>query len=211
MGNLYRIIKAIDFIENNLKSKIKVDDVASVACFSNFYFHKLFRLFVGDSPGQYIRKRRLYEAAIELKDTECKIIDVALEYHYESPEAFSRAFTKHFNINPKDIKKSKIEVIRNAKPKLTLSNLQHIQENIDMEPRIKEKGPIKLVGPVYYGDNKSNEIPKFWDKYFGDVCSLPTKKGNGCYGYCYHNSDYVEKGFFIICHLLRWKILILSQ
>lgn len=65
-----------------------------------------------------------------------------------------------------------------------------------MQPKIVEKEEIKIIGPLYYGDNKNNEIPIFWKNNFGEVSSLNTKRGNGCYGFCFHTSDYSEKGLF---------------
>ncbi len=92
MDNIYRIIEAVEFIERNLKEDITIKKVATEINISNFYFHKLFNLFVGDSPGQYLKKRRLYEAALVLKESKINVIDVALEYGYDSPEGYSRAF-----------------------------------------------------------------------------------------------------------------------
>lgn len=196
MENLHRIIKAVDFIEKNIKEDISVKEVAFEVYFSNFYFHKLFQLFVGESPGQYIKKRRLYEAAMLLKQSNVKVIDAALEYGYESPEAFSRAFKRHLGITPKEIKQNPDFLIRYAKKRLTLNDLAHIQGVISMEPKIIEKDEIKIIGPIYYGDNKNDEIPKFWEKHFGKISSLVTKKGDGCFGFCFHSEEYIEKGFF---------------
>lgn len=90
------------------------------------------------------------------------MIDVALEFGYQSPEAFSRAFTKHFGCNSVDIKRNRKLLIRYSKPALTLTNLNHIHKGVNMEPEIVEKNGMKLVGLVYYGDNKNDEISKFW-------------------------------------------------
>ena len=196
MENMMRMLAAIDYIEGHLTQPLSLRDIASEAFFSEFYFHKLFHLIVGDSPGEYIKKRRLYEAALALKKPEAKVIDVAYEFGYRSPEAFSRAFTKHFGFNPVDLKNNQNRVIRYPKPALTLTDLNHIRKGVSMEPRIEEKGEMKFVGPVYYGDNGNGEIPLFWSDHFGTVSSLETKKESGCYGICFHTDDYVRKGLF---------------
>lgn len=72
MDNINRIMNAVDFIEKNLKNNITIKEVASAFYVSNFYLHKLFQLFTGDSPGQFLIKRRLYQAAIELKEHKLK-------------------------------------------------------------------------------------------------------------------------------------------
>lgn len=196
MENLIRILRSIEFIENNLKENISLKDIAAKAYFSDFYFHKLFHLLIGDSPGEYIKKRRLYEAALAIRNSDVKVIDAAYEYGYQSPEAFSRAFSKHFGFSPIEVKNNQTRLIPYPKPALTLTDLNHIHEGVSMEPEIIEKEEMKFVGPVYYGDNSSNEIPEFWGKHFGKVTEISTKKGNGCYGVCFHTTDYVEKGLF---------------
>lgn len=196
MENLVRILRSIDYIENNLKEPLCLKDIAEEAFFSEFYFHKLFHLLVGDSPGEYIKKRRLYEAALVLKESDAKIIDVAYEFGYQSPEAFSRAFSTHFGFSPIEVKNNQTKLIRYPKPALTLTNLNHIHKGVSMEPEIIEKDEMKFVGPVYYGENKHNEIPEFWGKHFGKVAALSTRKGSGCFGVCFHTSEYVEKGLF---------------
>lgn len=196
MENLVRILKAIEFIENNLKEPLSLKDIATEAYFSEFYFHKLFHLLIGDSPGEYIKKRRLFEAALVLKKEDAKIIDIAYEFGYQSPEAFSRAFSKHFGFSPIEVKKNQNRLIRYPKPALTLTKLNHIHKGVSMEPDIIEKGEMKFVGSVYYGQNKNNEIPEFWEKHFGKVANLASKKNDGCFGVCFHTSDYVDKGLF---------------
>lgn len=196
MENLIRMIRAIDYIEAHLTEKIQLEDIAREACFSEYYFHKLFHLLIGDTPGTYIKKRRLYEAAKKLQQSKTKVIDVAFEFGYQSPEAFSRAFSKHFGMNPKDVYDNQQRLIRYPKHALTLNNLKHIQRGVSMEPRVEEREEMKFVGPVYYGDNKNGEIPEFWKNHFSLVSSLPTKVDSGVYGICFHTSDYVNRGLF---------------
>lgn len=196
MENMIRILKAVDHIEKNLKETISLNDLAAQACFSDYYFHKLFHLIVGDPPGDYIRKRRLSEAALILQDSKMKVLDAALEYGYSSHEAFTRAFHRQFGLSPKDVKNKKVKVIRYNKPALTLKNISHLQKGVSMEPKIEFRPEMKFVGPVYYGNNSLGEIPVFWREHFKEVSSLPSRKGKGCFGICFHLTDYVGKGFF---------------
>jgi len=196
MKNLARIVNAVEYIEQNLTQSLSLKDIASESCLSEFYFHKLFHVIVGDPPGEYIKKRRLYEAALSLKEGKRKIIDIAYEYGYQSPEAFSRAFSNYFGYSPSEIKKNSQLTIRYTKSALTLTHLTHIHKGVIMEPKITRKDEIKLVGPVYYGDNKNDEIPEFWKDNFNSVTSIATKKNDDCYGFCFQGSDYVKKGRF---------------
>ncbi len=196
MENLVRILRSVDYIEENLKESLCLKEIAEKAFLSEFYFHRLFHLLIGDSPGEYIKKRRLYEAALVLKEQEAKVIDVALDYGYQSPEAFSRAFSKLFGFSPVEMKQNRSRLIRFPKPALTLTDLNHIHEGVTMEPEIIEREELMFVGPVYYGDNQNGEIGEFWQRHFGKVADLPAKRESGCYGVCFHTSDYVQKGLF---------------
>lgn len=97
---------AIDYIEDNLTENIDLDIVASKACCSSYNFQRMFS-FITDIPlAEYIRKRRMSAAALELQASDAKVIDVALKYGYESSISFSRAFSKVHGITPKEAKKS---------------------------------------------------------------------------------------------------------
>lgn len=72
MQNLIRILRAIGYIKENLKENLSLKDIAAEACCSEFYFHKLFHLMIGDAPGEYIKKWRLYESAMSLKVSDKK-------------------------------------------------------------------------------------------------------------------------------------------
>ena len=67
---------------------------------SSFYFQKIFNVLCGFTVGEYIRNRRLTLAAQELCSSDIKVIDAAMKYGYDSPDSFSRAFTKFHGVNP---------------------------------------------------------------------------------------------------------------
>ena len=93
------IEKCIDFIEDNIKENITIEEVASQSGYSLYHFCRVFSLCMGMSVMEYIRKRRLSLAATELlKDR--KIIDIALDYGFESPDGFTRAFRKVSGYSP---------------------------------------------------------------------------------------------------------------
>lgn len=91
MDWLDRMNEAMEYIEVNLTSKISYDRAAQIACCSTYHFQRMFSFISGVPLSEYIRRRRLTLAAFELKTSDMKVIDVALKYGYESPEAFSRA------------------------------------------------------------------------------------------------------------------------
>ena len=97
---LYRLQKAIDFVEVHLRDELTLDDVAKAAGLSRYHLHRVFSAAFGDSLKGYIRKRRLTEAAHLLRTTDQRIIEVALQAGFGSQEAFTRAFSKHFDATP---------------------------------------------------------------------------------------------------------------
>ncbi|MEN6519769.1 MAG: AraC family transcriptional regulator [Armatimonadota bacterium] len=93
MMNYYeRIQKAIDYIEDHLQDDIELKHVAAEACMSLSSLYRLFFSMTGYRLKEYIRARRISEAALELIGTDRRILDIALDYSFESHEAFTRTF-----------------------------------------------------------------------------------------------------------------------
>lgn len=90
----------LQFIEQHLTSELSLDGVAEHMAISKYHFHRLFHSFVGSPFASYVRKRRLSNAASELLTTKRRILDIALDYQFESQEAFTRAFKKMFQMTP---------------------------------------------------------------------------------------------------------------
>ena len=91
---------AINFIESNLLENINADDVSKYINSSTDYFQKTFHIVTGLSISEYIRNRRLTLAGEELKNTQAKVIDVSLKYGYDSPDSFTKAFTRFHGVTP---------------------------------------------------------------------------------------------------------------
>jgi AraC family transcriptional regulator len=94
------INRAIDHIEANLTQEIDLSEVAAAAGYSPFHLSRLFRAMTGETPGGYIRKRRLSEAARQLLASKRRILDIALDHQFGSQAAFTRAFRAAFGISP---------------------------------------------------------------------------------------------------------------
>jgi AraC family transcriptional regulator len=111
MDYIDKIQQSIEYIENNLSEKLSLDDIAKAAFISKYYYHRLFHNIAGQPVMEYVRKRRLTEAARELLMGKEKIVDIALKYQFSSQEAFSRAFRKMFNISPSELRKKQQRVL----------------------------------------------------------------------------------------------------
>lgn len=104
--NYFNIINdSIDFIEDEIKSPIVLEQLADRAFLSKYHFTRIFKALTNKTPKEYIDERKLTEAAIALRNMGGNIVDVAYEYGFESHEAFSRRFKSMFGVTPLEVKK----------------------------------------------------------------------------------------------------------
>ena len=91
-------------MEEHLTDNISAQDVADRVYLSPFFLQKGFSLMTGYGIGEYIRNRRLYQAARDLKETDDKVIDISFRYGYETPESFTKAFSRFHGATPSQIR-----------------------------------------------------------------------------------------------------------
>ncbi len=156
--------KALNYIENHLTEDIDYEELAKCACSSVFHFQRIFGILCDCTVGDYIRMRRLTLAGQDVIYTDEKIIDIALKYNYESPESFTRAFTRFHGVSPSEARKN--GCIRSFS-RLTVS-LNIIGGNT-MDYRIEKKPALKIVCRRQEVEKPAsatavNDIMAFWDK-----------------------------------------------
>lgn len=98
MGWSESVGTAINYIEEHIRDELLPEEIAQKAAISPFYFQKGFAMLCGMSIGEYVRGRRLSLAGREVILTDCKIIDIAMDYGYDSPDSFTRASTRFHGI-----------------------------------------------------------------------------------------------------------------
>lgn len=162
MNYLEQLEKAIIFIETNLCEDIKVEEIAGAAGYSYFHFHRVFEAVLGETVGNYLRSRRLTKAAYDLVYTDKRILDIALDYRFESQEAFNRAFKKIYQVTPGTFRKNRMDMVLFNKKPLTRFKLKHLKTKITVQPEIKEIGKINLIGVRGKTTLRSNLIPEMW-------------------------------------------------
>ncbi|MBZ9686304.1 AraC family transcriptional regulator [Clostridium estertheticum] len=204
--NLYqRIEKSMDFIEENLTTDISLTEIANEAYCSLSYFHQLFHALVGYSLKEYVRKRRLAESAYELISTQNKILDIALKYGYETPESFTRAFSKMYGLIPSKYRKNSEHKIFFKKRDLNEIKYKNIGGDFIIEPIIIEKDEFKVIGIEVKTSFEDIHFPELihslWDRYFRDRIedAIPNKiSSNSILGM---DTDYDGEGSFsyIVC------------
>ena len=102
LSHLTPLERAIEYIETHLDENIDLGDVSREMGYSYYHMTRMFSAVLGEPVGRYISRRRLYRAARQLVSSDRRIIDIALESGFQSPEAFSRAFKAAFKTTPAD-------------------------------------------------------------------------------------------------------------
>ena len=95
------------YIEAHLGEKITMAALARAACYSQWHAARIFKEVTGNSPFEYIRLRRLSAAAQALRETSCKVVDVAFDFVFDSHEGFTRAFARQFGMPPAHFRRTK--------------------------------------------------------------------------------------------------------
>lgn len=106
-NQLEAVVRMQNYIASHLKSSISLNDLAKVAGYSPYHSAKLFKKHTQKTPFEYIRLLRLRESSIALLAPGQKVLDVALEFYFNSHEGFTRAFTKAFGLSPKKYQQKK--------------------------------------------------------------------------------------------------------
>ncbi|MFZ5824723.1 MAG: AraC family transcriptional regulator [Bacillota bacterium] len=154
--------RALDHIEANLTNPVDAAAVAQAAGFSLYHFHRIFQGATGESVADYLRRRRLAEAAKMLLHTRTRIIDVALLYQFESQASFTRAFRRVFGVTPGQYRQSGQPLVLLEHPRLTGGDLEHLADRLSLQPEITRLPAMRVVGLPYRGTNRRGEIPALW-------------------------------------------------
>lgn len=180
-----QFFNAIDYVEANLKEKLSVHEIAQASSFSTYHFCRMFRILVGESVMEYVRKRRLSLAAEKLLKEDVKLIDLAIESQFESQEAFTRAFKNLFQVTPGEYRKLVNPIRLYYRRKFDSQTYHHLKEGVTMEPKIITKPAFKVVGLLQNHDQDNvTQIPELWDSFVPRVASIPNRKGSHYFGVC---------------------------
>ncbi len=158
----------VEYIETRLDDYIDYDVFGKMLCCSNREFSNIFTFIAGISVSEYIRRRRLSKAALDIQGSKERIIDIALKYGYESQAAFSRAFKDLHGQKPLSARQS--GVLLKTYPKISFALI--IKGVVEMDFRIEKKESFKIVGKVC-SDDYAN-----WVSF--DKNDLPRLKKQGC-------------------------------
>ena len=152
---------AIGYMEGHLEDDIGLEDVARAVHLSPFFLQRGFSLMTGFGVGEYLRNRRLYQAALDLQRTGERVIDIALKYGYETPESFTKAFARFHGATPTQVREG--AAVRSFLP---LTIRLSIQGGSQMDYKITPMFPFRVIGFQKEFDYETSyaQIPKFWDE-----------------------------------------------
>ena len=159
-----RLNEAMGYMEEHLADEIDMEKLGKIACCSSYHFQRMFTYMAGVPLSEYIRRRKMSLAAVDLQGKDRKIIDVAAKYGYSSPTAFNRAFQSVHGIAPSAVKNEGVSV-KSFPPiqfKITVKGVE------EMNYRIETKDAFRITG-VSVPLNKDIEknfavIPSKWQE-----------------------------------------------
>lgn len=133
------IQQSLDYIENNLKAEIIVDELCDIAGYSRVHYCRLFQHYTGFTPSEYITRRRLLHAIYEISKGSAKI-DAALNYGFETYAGFYKAFKREFNCSPSEFIKTyrsekpyKINILQEEHIMISKTKIQRLLENWNLQ------------------------------------------------------------------------------
>lgn len=158
-----------------MKTEIDMEEVGKIAGCSSYHFQRMFTYMADVTLSEYIRRRRMSLAAVDLLSGE-KVIDVALSYGYDSPTAFNRAFKNIHGIAPSKISEEGVSVKSYPPIHFHIS----VKGECEMNYRIVKKDAFRIVGvsmPLEKEVEKNFEkVPQMWAKAHMDG-SIPKLLG----------------------------------
>ena len=183
--------------------EINYEDVAKHVHTSSYEFHRAFSFLTGMTANAYIRNRRLSLAGREIVETDAKITDISSRYGYETPESFTKAFTRFHGIAPRFARENaaKLVLFNPLVIKLTVEGGKSMDYRIVQTKEQKFIALVRSFRNEIINDDDNHEIPDFWGEcnekqmlapiwmlrpdgkrdLYG-LCT-PTKEGEGTFDY----------------------------
>lgn len=159
-----RMNAALAYIEEHLEEDVDWKHAAAEANCSTRHFLRMCEAIAAMGPGEYVRRRRLSRAALELSRGGVKVIDLALRLGYETPDAFGKAFKRELGLTPSEARRP--GAVLKTWPRISFSVT--LKGDKPMDFRIENKEAFTLTGlpltTTTNGKKAYAEIPAFWKK-----------------------------------------------
>lgn len=171
------IQQAICYMEEHILEDISYTEAAKNVHMSNYNFHRTFSFIVGMSANEYIRKRRLTLAAMELQTTEISVTEAAYKYGYESPESFSKAFLRFHGSTPRQAKQkgTKLHLFNPLVIKIILEGGSIMDYRIEHKEKQQFVALVRPFPNEISNDDNDHSIPDFWTECYEKNLIEPMK------------------------------------
>jgi len=188
MNYLGQLQRSVEFIEHHLDDDLTLGEVAKAAGISRWHFQRIFRAMTGETVKAYIRARRLARSLERLRETDLRILDIAMMAGFGSQEAFARAFKKAFGITPSTYR------ARGGGPLLEKARfdeayLRHVAEQGALEPKLIGRPATTFVGlrTSFFGpdserNNIAEKLPPLWDVFMERCDDVDGRVPGVCWG-----------------------------
>lgn len=160
------IRNSIQYIEAHITEPLTIETIARAVNVSPFYFQKGFALLCGFTVSEYIRNRRLALAGNDLAATDEKVIDIALKYGYDSPDSFTRAFTRFHGVTPTAARRDGALLKSFAPLKIRFS----LEGGYLMDYKIVSKDAFTVLAnaAVFPYEGAKVRVPAFWQQHYAE-------------------------------------------
>ncbi len=157
-----RLNQSMQYIEDHLTDEIDYETLGRIALCSSYHFQRMFAYMAGITLGEYIRRRKMSLAAVDLQSGNEKVIDIAEKYGYRSPTAFNRAFQGVHGVAPSAVRNRSCAV--KSFPRMTFQIA--VKGAAELNYRLEERKPFRIIG-VSAPLNKNIEenfttVPGMW-------------------------------------------------
>lgn len=160
--------QSMAYIEEHLTDEIDYTALGRIACCSAFHYQRMFTYMAGLSLSEYIRRRKMSRAAVDLQSSGERIVDVAAKYGYSSPTAFNRAFQAFHGVAPSAVKNPGVSVKSFSPIVFRIA----VKGATEMDYRIESKDAFRVIGvstPLERDLEKNFScVPKLWEKAAAD-------------------------------------------
>jgi AraC family transcriptional regulator len=191
LSYLDQIQGSLDYVEDHITEPLCVQDLADRIGFSPYHYYRIFGAYVGMPVMEYVRRRRLAHAAAALA-SDRRILDIALDYGFQTHAGFTKAFIKVYGLAPE---RYRLHASGHLPERIELCLFREykLRGGIIVEPKILERSAFKIAGYVLQTttENAQNlkDIPEFWKKHLGSeqakqLCSQPNMLGHDLFGIC---------------------------
>ncbi len=169
MREVDAIYNAVRYVEKHLRDDITIGDMANAANYSLYHFCRLFNRITRFTPYEYLVRRRIDVAAEELRNSNKKIIEIAFDLQFNSPESFIRAFRRVYKSAPGVWKKQLGDDQEQSMPAFEKEYLYYVCNNVSLKPKHVKLGSLELYGILYpvkegFNPNGKGRIEQFLDE-----------------------------------------------